>query len=72
MKQFEMLYIDGQSVNIGDTSISLEWNSVMLSNISKMKCSHSYTIKLPMTSTNRQILESPESAEHNAYVFSHG
>lgn len=69
MKQFEMLYIDGKSVNIGDTNISLEWKSVMLSNISKMKCSHSYTIKLPMTTTNRQIFESPESAEHNAYVF---
>lgn len=70
MKQFEMLYIDGKSVNIGDTNISLEWKSVMLSNISKMKCSHSYTIKLPMTATNRQIFESPESAEHNAYVLS--
>lgn len=72
MKQFEMLYIDGKSVNIGDTNISLEWKSVMLSNISKMKCSHSYTIKLPMTATNRQIFESPESAEHNAYVFGNG
>ena len=72
MKQFEMLYIDGKSVNIGDTNISLEWKSVMLSNISKMKCSHSYTIKLPMTATNRQIFESPESAEHNAYVFENG
>jgi hypothetical protein len=69
MKQFEMLYIDGKAVNIGDTNISLEWKSVMLSNISKMKCSHSYTIKLPMTATNRQIFESPESAEHNSYVF---
>lgn len=69
MKQYEILYIDGQSVNIGDTNISLEWKSVMLSNISKMKCSHSYTIKLPMTNTNRHIFEAPESAEHYAYAF---
>ena len=72
MKQYEALYIDGQQVNIGTSDITLEWKSVILSNISKLKVSHSYTIKLPMTANNRQIFDSSESAEHTAYVFANG
>ena len=72
MKQYEALYIDGQQVNIGTSDITLEWKSVILSNISKLKVSHSYTIKLPMTANNRQIFDSSESAEHTSYVFANG
>ena len=72
MKQFEALYIDGKLVNIGTSDITLEWKSVMLSNISKLKVSHSYTIKLPMTANNRKVFESAEDAAHNSYVFANG
>lgn len=72
MKQFETLYIDGQLVNIGTSDIVLEWKSVMLSNISRLKASHSYTIKLPMTANNRKVFESAEDAAHNSYMFASG
>ena len=55
MKQYESLYINGQLVNIGTSDITLEWKSVMFSNISKLKVNHSYTIKLPMTANNRKV-----------------
>ena len=69
MKQFEALYIDGQLVNIGSSDITLEWKSVMLSNISKLKTNHSYTIKLPMTANNRRVFSAAEDAAHDAYVL---
>ena len=69
MKQFEALYIDGQLVNIGRSDITLEWKSVMLSDISKIKSNHSYTIKLPMTSNNRRVFNAAEDAAHDAHVF---
>lgn len=72
MKQFEALYIDGQLVNIGTSDITLEWKSVMLSNISKLKVNHSYTIKLPMTANNRRIFKSAEDAAYGAYMKSKG
>lgn len=72
MKQYEALYIDGKLVNIGNSDITLEWKSVMLSNISKLKTNHSYTIKLPMTVNNRKVFEMVESAPHDAYAFAHG
>ena len=72
MKQYEALYIDGQLVNIGTSDITLEWKSVMLSNISKLKVNHSYTIKLPMTANNRRVFEMAEDAPRDAYVFANG
>lgn len=72
MKQYEALYIDGQLVNIGTSDITLEWKSVMLSNISKLKVCHSYTIKLPMTANNRRVFEMAEEAPRDAYVFTNG
>ena len=68
MKQFEALYIDGKLVNIGSSDITLEWKSVMLSNISKLKVNHSYTIKLPMTANNRKVFDNAEDAAHDAYL----
>lgn len=68
MKQFEALYINGQLVNIGSSDITLEWKSVMLSNISKLKVNHSYTIKLPMTANNRKVFDNAEDAAHDAYL----
>lgn len=72
MKQFEALYIDGQLVNIGTSDITLEWKSVMLSNISKLKVNHSYTIKLPMTANNRRVLCAAEDAAHDEHVLVNG
>ena len=72
MKQYEALYIDGQLVNIGTSDITLEWKSVMLTNISKIKACHSYTIKLPMTANNRRVFEMAEEAPRDAYVFDNG
>ena len=69
MKQFEVLYINGQLVNIGTTDITLEWKSVMFSNISKFKASHSYTIKLPMTANNRKVFGMAEDAAHDDHAF---
>lgn len=63
MKQYEELYINGQPVNIGDTNITLEWKSVIFSDISKYVASHSYTIKIPMTEHNRQVFKAYEMLE---------
>lgn len=63
MKQYEELYINGQQVNIGDTNITLEWKSVIFSDISKYVASHSYTIKIPMTEHNRQVFKAYEMLE---------
>ena len=72
MKQFESLYIDGKLVNIGSADITLEWKSVMLSNISKLKTNHSYTIKLPMTANNRKVFGAAEDAPHDAHLLANG
>ena len=63
MKQYEELFINGSRVNIGDTNITLEWKSVIFSDISKYVASHSYTVKLPMTQHNRRIFASMETME---------
>lgn len=63
MKQYEELFINGERVNIGDTNITLEWKSVILSDISKYVASHSYTIKLPMTVQNRKVFGGVEMLE---------
>lgn len=65
MKQYEELYINGQQVNIGDTNITLEWKSVIFSDISKYVASHSYTIKVPMTEHNRQVFKAFEMPERS-------
>lgn len=69
MKQYESLYINGQLVNIGTSDITLEWKSVMFSNISKLKVNHSYTIKLPMTANNRKVFTMAESAQYNSVAL---
>ena len=63
MKQYEELFINGQRVNVGDTNITLEWKSVIFSDISKYVASHSYTVKLPMTQHNRRIFAGMEMLE---------
>ena len=52
------LYIDGKKADIdSSTSISLNYKSNFLSDISKIVSNNSYTIKLPKTANNLRIIE---------------
>ena len=46
------LYINGDKVDVGDTDISLNYKSNLLTDISKIVSNNSYTIKLPKTAKN--------------------
>lgn len=52
------LYIDGKKADVDDnTSISLNYKSNFLTDISKIVSNNSYTIKLPKTANNLRIIE---------------
>lgn len=51
------LYINGDKVDIGDTDISLNYKSNLLTDISKIVSNNSYTIKLPKTAKNLALIE---------------
>lgn len=56
------LFIDGQAVDIApDTKITLNFNSNIFGDISKIQPSNSFTIALPKTPKNGAILGSPAS-----------
>ena len=53
----ELLYIDGQLVDLGDgVNITLNYKSNMLTDLSKIVGNNSYTIKLPKTMRNLSII----------------
>lgn len=53
----ELLYIDGQLVDLQDgVDITLNYKSNMLTDLSKIVGNNSYTIKLPKTSRNLRII----------------
>ena len=52
------LYINGSRADMdGGTSISLNYKSNLLTDISKIVSNNSYTIKLPKTANNLRIIE---------------
>lgn len=56
----EELFINGERVDLGiDTKITLNFNSNILGDISKIVSSNSYTINLPKTVRNRRVLDNP-------------
>lgn len=65
----EELYIKGESVDLGDSEITLNFKSNLLGNISKITASNSYTIKLPRTNKNIRLLDFPDVAGHESYMM---
>lgn len=51
------LYINGDKVDVGNTDISLNYKSNLLTDISKIVSNNSYTIKLPKTAKNLALIE---------------
>lgn len=65
----EELYIKGESVDLGDSEIALNFKSNLLGDISKITASNSYTIELPRTMKNTRLLEFPDVAAHESYMM---
>lgn len=65
----EELYIKGESVDLGDSEITLNFKSDLLGDISKITASNSYTIKLPRTNKNIRLLDFPDVAGHESYMM---
>ena len=65
----EELYIKGESVDLGDSQITLNFKSNLLGDISKITASNSYTIELPRTMKNTRLLEFPDVAAHESYMM---
>lgn len=65
----EELYIKGESVDLGDSEITLNFKSNLLGDISKITDSNSYTIKLPRTNKNIRLLDFPDVAGHESYMM---
>lgn len=65
----EELYIKGESVDFGDSEITLNFKSNLLGDISKITASNSYTITLPRTDKNIRLLEFPDVAGHESYMM---
>lgn len=65
----EELYIKGESVDFGDSEITLNFKSNLLGDISKITASNSYTITLPRTNKNIRLLDFPDVAGHESYMM---
>ena len=65
----EELYIKGESVDLGDSEITLNFKSNLLGDISKITASNSYTITLPITNKNIRLLDFPDVAGHESYMM---
>lgn len=65
----EELYIKGESVDLGDSQITLNFKSNLLGDISKITASNSYTIDIPRTLKNERILDFPDVAGHKNYLM---
>lgn len=65
----EELYIKGESVDLGDSEITLNFKSNLLGDISKITASNSYTITLPRTNKNIRLLDFPDVAGHKSYMM---
>ena len=65
----EELYIKGESVDLGDSEITLNFKSNLLGDISKITASNSYTITLPRTNKNIRLLDFPDVAGHESYMM---
>lgn len=65
----EELYIKGESVDLGDSEITLNFKSNLLWDISKITASNSYTITLPRTNKNIRLLDFPDVAGHESYMM---
>lgn len=65
----EELYIKGESVDLGDSEITLNFKSNLLGDISKITASNSYTITIPRTNKNIRLLDFPDVAGHESYLM---
>ncbi len=65
----EELYIKGESVDLGDSEITLNFKSNLLVDISKITASNSYTITIPRTNKNIRLLDFPDVAGHESYMM---
>lgn len=65
----EELYIKGESVDLGDSEITLNFKSNLLGDISKITASNSYTITLPRTNKNIRLFDFPDVAGHESYLM---
>lgn len=65
----EELYIKGESVDLGDSEITINFKSNLLGDISKITASNSYTITLPRTNKNIRLLDFPDVAGHESYLM---
>lgn len=50
------------------SGITLKWVSNLFADISKIKCSYSYTFKLPMTANNRRVLDIVDDIRRNSLI----
>lgn len=66
----EELYIKGESVDLGDSEITLNFKSNLLGDISKITASNSYTITLPRTNKNIRLFDFPDVSGHESYLMS--
>lgn len=62
----EELVIDGEVVDLGKATISLEYVNNLLTEIDKISASHSYTITLPLSLRNERIFDYPSSVAHRS------
>lgn len=65
------LYINGVKADLGKTDISLSYKSNLLTDISKIVSNSSYTIKLPKTANNMDLIECshiPSSTSRYPYL----
>lgn len=65
----EELYIKGESVDLSDGEITLNFKSNLLGDISKITASNSYTITIPRTNKNIRLLGFPDVAGHESYMM---
>lgn len=56
MRQDELI-IEGERVDLGKATVTLEYVNNILTDIDKISASHSYTINLPMTARNERIFD---------------
>ena len=67
MRSEVTIYIDGRKADTyRNESVTLDFNSSMLSDISSIKCSGSKTIKLPKTTTNDAIFDLPHMPSYES------
>ncbi len=64
----EEIYIKGEALDLGDTSIALNFKSNLFGDASKITSSNSYTVSVPKTTKNTRLLNFPDVPAHSSYL----